>query len=57
MLPKLSTLSSELQLIVLVGYNENAGHKLVSESAAEEFEAGFVKGRMWGTFREAYGGI
>jgi len=42
-LPKLSTLSSELQLIVLVGYNENAGHKLVSESAAEEFEAGFVK--------------
>jgi hypothetical protein len=41
-LPKLSTFSSQLQLIVLVGYKENAGHKLISESAAEELESKLI---------------
>ena len=42
-LPKLSTLSSRFQLILLVGHQENAGHKLISVSAAEELEAELVE--------------
>ncbi len=41
-LPKLSTFFSQLQLIVLVGYRENAGHKLISQTAAEQLEAELV---------------
>lgn len=37
-LPQVSSLSSKLELITDVGYRENAGHKLVSEAAAKEFE-------------------
>jgi hypothetical protein len=38
-LPRLSTFSSQLQLIVLVGYRENAGHKLIPESVAGQLQA------------------
>ena len=37
-LPELNSLSSKLELITQVGYLEGAGHKLVSEDAAAEFE-------------------
>jgi KAP family P-loop domain len=37
-LPQLSRLSAKNQLITIVGYREGAGHKLVSESAARQFE-------------------
>lgn len=38
-LPKVTTLSSKLDLIEMVGYREGVGHKLVSEDAARIFEA------------------
>jgi predicted KAP-like P-loop ATPase len=37
-LPELTSLSAKLELITEVGYREGAGHKLVSETAATEFE-------------------
>ncbi len=37
-LPEIMSLSSKLELILQVGHRENAGHKLVSEGAAKEFE-------------------
>lgn len=37
-LPQLTSLSSKMELIQQVGYREGAGHKLVSEAAAAEFE-------------------
>jgi hypothetical protein len=37
-LPKLEQLSLKLQLITMVGYRENAGHKLVSEAQAAALE-------------------
>ena len=37
-LPQLTTLSAKAQLIIMVGYQEGAGHKLVSDTAAREFE-------------------
>jgi len=37
-LPELRSLSSKLELITLVGYLKDAGHKLVPENAAAEFE-------------------
>jgi len=37
-LPQVTTLSSKWDLITIVGYRENAGHKLVSEAAASQFE-------------------
>ena len=37
-LPELVSLSAKLELITDVGYREGAGHKLVSERAATEFE-------------------
>jgi predicted KAP-like P-loop ATPase len=37
-LPELTTLSAKAQLITMVGYREGAGHKLVSEAAADELE-------------------
>lgn len=37
-LPELKSLSSKRELIRVVGYREGAGHKLVSETAAVEFE-------------------
>jgi hypothetical protein len=37
-LPEVKTLSSKFELIKDVGYQEGAGHKLVSETAAAEFE-------------------
>lgn len=37
-LPEVKTLSSKLTLITHVGYRENAGHRLVSETTALEFE-------------------
>ena len=40
-LPQLTSLSAKLEPIIDVGYRENAGHKLVSESAAAEFERGW----------------
>lgn len=38
-LPEVTSLTSKFELITDVGYREGAGHKLVSESAAAEFEA------------------
>lgn len=37
-LPKVNSLSAKLDLIVQVGHHEGAGHKLISESAANELE-------------------
>ncbi len=37
-LPHLTSLSSKQELITLVGHRKNSGHKLVSESAATQFE-------------------
>jgi KAP family P-loop domain len=37
-LPELKSLSSKLELITAIGHRENAGHKLVSEMAATNFE-------------------
>ena len=37
-LPELTSLSVKLEVITDVGYREGAGHKLVSEAAATEFE-------------------
>lgn len=37
-LPSIETLSSQLDLILLVGHRENAGHELVSEESASRFE-------------------
>ena len=37
-LPEVKSLSSKLELITEVGYQEGAGHKLVSEGAASQFE-------------------
>jgi hypothetical protein len=39
LLPKLSSLSSRLQLILLVGHQERAGHKLIPAPSAAELEA------------------
>jgi hypothetical protein len=36
--PKVTTLSSKLELVTLVGYQEGAGHKLVSEETAQRLE-------------------
>jgi hypothetical protein len=38
-LPNVTSLSSKFELITDLGYREGAGHKLVTESAAKEFEA------------------
>src|SRR5689334_7722709 len=37
-LPEVNSLSSKLALITFVGYRENAGHKLIAESSASDFE-------------------
>ena len=37
-LPQLNTLSAKFELITHIGYRENAGHRLVSEADAKEFE-------------------
>ena len=37
-LPEVTSLSSRVELVLLVGHRENSGHKLVSETAAYEFE-------------------
>jgi len=37
-LPEVTSLAAKLMIITVVGYRENAGHKLVSEDAASEFE-------------------
>ena len=37
-LPQLTKLSAKRELITMVGYHKNAGHKLVSESAARQLE-------------------
>lgn len=37
-LPELESLSSKMQIIDMIGYQENVGSKLVSEGAAREFE-------------------
>lgn len=37
-LPQVQSLSSKLELITDIGYRENAGHKLVSETTAKAFE-------------------
>jgi predicted KAP-like P-loop ATPase len=37
-LPQVQSLSSKEKLISIIGYRENAGHKLVSEEAAKTFE-------------------
>ncbi len=39
MLPRVRTLSAKAQLVTIVGYREDAGHKLISEAAASELEA------------------
>jgi len=38
-LPKIKSLSTKLDLIIQVGYHENAGHKFVSEAIAKELES------------------
>lgn len=38
LLPRISKLSSRLELVSLVGHRENVGHKLISESAAEKLD-------------------
>ncbi|SHK76977.1 KAP family P-loop NTPase fold protein [Halomonas caseinilytica] len=38
-LPEVKPLSSKQKIVTIVGYREGAGHKLVSEAAAERFEA------------------
>jgi KAP family P-loop domain len=38
MTPKIKTLSSKLELVTMVGYQEGAGHELVSEEAAASLE-------------------
>ncbi len=40
-LPQVATLSSKLELITDVGHSEGAGHKLVTEAAASQFEKGW----------------
>ena len=40
-LPKISTLTSKLELIDTVGHRVGVGHKLVSEEAAAQFERGW----------------
>jgi hypothetical protein len=40
-LPELTTLSAKEELLSIIGYREGAGHRLVSESAAREFEQGW----------------
>ena len=42
-LPQLTTLSSKAELIIDIGYQEGAGHKLVSESEAKKFEQDWYK--------------
>ena len=37
-LPELTSLSPKVELVLQVGHRENSGHKLVSETAANEFE-------------------
>ena len=37
-LPQLTKLSAKRKLVTMVGYHENAGHKLVSQSAARQLE-------------------
>lgn len=37
-LPELESISSKMEIIYMIGYQENVGHKLVSEEAAGEFE-------------------
>lgn len=41
-LPKLSSLSSRFQLVLLAGHQEHAGHKLISAAAAEDLETELV---------------
>lgn len=38
-LPEVNSLSSRLEVLNIIGYRDNAGHKLVSEKAAIEFES------------------
>ena len=40
-LPEIDTLFSKMELNGIVGYRENHGHRLVSESAAQAFEKGW----------------
>lgn len=40
-LPKIKTLSSQLELITDVGHRENAGHRMIPEAAAAELERGW----------------
>ena len=37
-LPEVTSLSSKVELVLLVGHREDSGHKLVSETVASEFE-------------------
>ena len=37
-LPQISSLSSKMGIIGIIGHRENRGHKLISQSAASEFE-------------------
>ncbi|MEU3114310.1 P-loop NTPase fold protein [Micromonospora chalcea] len=41
-LPEITTLSSRFQLLLLVGYVEGAGHKLIAQEVADEIEADFA---------------
>ena len=36
-LPQLTSLSAKVELVLLIGYRKDTGHKLVSESAADKF--------------------
>ena len=37
-LPEVTSLSAKVELVLLIGYRKDTGHKLVSETAAHEFE-------------------
>ena len=37
-LPKVTSFSAKVELVLLIGYRQDTGHKLVSETAAHEFE-------------------
>ena len=47
-LPEVKSLSSKLELVLQIGHREKSGHKLVSETAAHEFET-----ILWNEIRAA----
>ncbi|OII23898.1 P-loop NTPase fold protein [Frigoribacterium sp. MCBA15_019] len=42
-MPSLTSFSTQLELLTMIGYREGAGHKLVNEEMARQFELQFVE--------------